>query len=108
MKNVGKPFPLRWMPKAVNWDDPAALEPLFDGLEKEAGTKDLPAWLGRWSELESAFNEEGARRYVAMTCDTEDPSKEKKYLHFETVVSSAAKPRWQKLKKRSEERRGGK
>jgi oligoendopeptidase F len=98
MKNVAKAFPLRWMPKTVKWDDPAALEPLFDGLEKDAGTKDLPAWLGRWSELESAFCEESARRYVAMTCDTEDPAKEKSYLHFETVVSSAAKPRWQKLK----------
>jgi oligoendopeptidase F len=98
MKNVAKPFPPRWMPKRVNWDDVSALEPLFGELEKDAGTKDLPAWLGRWSELESAFNEEGARRYVAMTCDTEDPAKEKSYLHFETVVSSAAKPRWQKLK----------
>jgi oligoendopeptidase F len=98
MKNPARAFPLRWMPKSVDWDDPAALEPLFDALEKDAGTTDLAAWLGRWSEFESAFGEEGARRYVAMTCDTADPAKEKAYLHFETVVSSAAKPRWQRLK----------
>lgn len=98
MKDPARPYPLRWMPKRLDWDDPAALTPLFDALEKEASTKDLAAWLQRWSEFESSFNEVGSRRYVAMTCDTEDAAKEKAYLHFETVVSSAAKPRWQKLK----------
>src|SRR5262249_25071760 len=39
------------------------------------------------------------RRYVAMTCDTVDPEKEKRYLHLETVISPLGKPRWQKLKK---------
>ncbi|HXX93541.1 MAG TPA: M3 family oligoendopeptidase, partial [Planctomycetota bacterium] len=56
-------------------------------------------WLQDWSELESAFYEESSRRYVAMTCDTADPAKEKKYLHFETVTSPLAKPWWQRLKK---------
>src|SRR5207237_7760692 len=39
------------------------------------------------------------RRYVAMTCDTANPEKEKKYLHLETVIGPLAKPRWQALKK---------
>jgi oligoendopeptidase F len=92
-------FPLRWVPKKVDFDDWSKVEPLFDDLEKAAKTKDLPAWLADWSELESAFNEEGSRRYVAMTCDTESPEKEKKYLDFETVLSPKSKPRWQRLKK---------
>ncbi len=99
MKKPKLDYPLRWVPASVDWDDWSKVAPLFDALEKDAGTKDLADWVARWSELESAYNEEGSRRYVAMTCDTEDPAKEKSYLHFETVVGSAAKPRWQKLKK---------
>ena len=92
-------FPLKWVPKNLNFDDWKQLEPLFDELEKNAKTKDLRAWLQDWSELESAWNEESSRRYVAMTCDTESEEKEKKYLHLETVIGPLAKPRWQTLKK---------
>lgn len=96
---LDREFPLRWVPRGLDYDDWSELEPLFDELEKRAGTRDLEAWILDWSELESAFAEEGSRRYVAMTCDTADPAKEKKYLHFETVIAPLAKPRWQRLKK---------
>jgi oligoendopeptidase F len=92
-------FPLRWIPKTLDFDDWKQLEPLFNDLEKSAKTKDLKAWLQDWSEFESAWNEESSRRYVAMTCDTENAEKEKKYLHLETVIGPLAKPRWQTLKK---------
>ncbi len=92
-------FPLRWVPRKLGFDDWSEVEPLFDRLEKSAGTKDLAAWLADWSELECAFYEEGSRRYVAMTRDTEDPEKEKAYLRFETETTPKAKPRWQRLKK---------
>ncbi|HYF01628.1 MAG TPA: M3 family oligoendopeptidase [Planctomycetota bacterium] len=95
---LDRPFPPTWVPRNLDFDDPSKLAPLFDELETRASTKDLRAWLQDWSELESAFYEEGSRRYVAMTCDTEDPAKEKRYLHFETVVTPFAKPRWQTLK----------
>jgi len=92
-------FPLKWVPPGLDFDDWEQLVPLFDELEKNAATKDLRAWLEDWSELESAWNEESSRRYVAMTCDTENAEKEKKYLHLETVIGPLGKPRWQKLKK---------
>ncbi len=92
-------FPLKWVPAGLNFDDWKQLAPLFDELEKNAATKDLRAWLQDWSEFESAWNEESSRRYVAMTCDTENAEKEKKYLHLETVIGPLGKPRWQKLKK---------
>jgi oligoendopeptidase F len=92
-------FPLKWVPKTLDFDDWKQLEPLFDELEKGAKTRDLKAWLQEWSELESAWNEEASRRYVAMTCDTENARKEKQYLHLETVIGPLAKPRWQTLKK---------
>ena len=92
-------FPLKWVPRDLDFDNWSELEPLFDELEKNAATKDLRAWLEDWSEFESAWNEESSRRYVAMTCDTENPEKEKKYLHLETVIGPLGKPRWQTLKK---------
>ena len=97
--DLDRTFPLRWVPKDLDWDDWSKLEPLFDELEKKSPTKDLKAWLQDWSELESAFAEESNRRYVAMTCDTESQEKEKKYLHLETVITPLAKPRLQNLKK---------
>ncbi len=92
-------YELTWVPRGLDFDDWGKLEPLFDRLEGLASTRDAAAWLQDWSELESAFGEEGSRRYVAMTCDTESPEKERKYLHFETVITPLAKPRWQRLKK---------
>ena len=92
-------FPLKWVPRTLDFDDWTQLEPLFNELEKNAATKDLRAWLQDWSEFESAWNEESSRRYVAMTCDTENAEKEKKYLHLETVIGPLGKPRWQALKK---------
>ena len=47
-------YPLRWVPKTLDFDDWKQLEPLFDELEKGAKTRDLKAWLQDWSELESA------------------------------------------------------
>ncbi|MBV8880471.1 MAG: M3 family oligoendopeptidase [Planctomycetaceae bacterium] len=96
---LNQSFPLKWLPKDLDFDDWKQLEPLFDELEKSAATKDLRAWLQDWSEFESAWNEESSRRYVAMTCDTENAEKEKKYLHLETVIGPLGKPRWQTLKK---------
>jgi oligoendopeptidase F len=97
--NLKEKFPLAWVPEGLDWDDWKEVEPLFDHLEKGAGTKDLVRWVEDWGELECAFYEESSRRYVAMTCDTESAEKEKKYLHLETVITPLAKPRWQKLKK---------
>src|SRR5579862_841659 len=95
---LNQSFPLKWVPPGLDFDDWKQLEPLFDELEKNAATKDLRAWLQDWSEFESAWYEESSRRYVAMTCDTENVQKEKKYLHLETVIGPLGKPRWQKLK----------
>jgi oligoendopeptidase F len=92
-------YSLQWVPRNLNFDRWSELEPLFAELEKSSGGRDLRSWIGRWSELEAAFSEESSRRYVAMTCDTEDPEKEKRYLHLETAIVPLAKPRWQALKK---------
>ena len=65
-----------------DWDQ---LEPLFRQLADEMPSvqtaEQLSAWLLAQSELDAAIDEEIARRYIAMTCQTDDPEREKAYLH---------------------------
>ena len=43
---------------------------------------DLRAWILQWSELEAVLSEESARRYVAMTCNTQDEEIAKAYAYY--------------------------
>src|SRR5262245_16485184 len=80
--------------RAGDWDQ---VTPLFDQLEARApaiGTvAELERWLLDWSELRSVLDEEKARRYIAMTCHTEDPDAERAFLHFIEQVEPQVKPR---------------
>lgn len=76
---------------------------MFDRLE-ERGAKcatvgELESWLVDWSELSATLDEEGSRRYIAMTCHTEDTGTEKAYLHFLEQVEPQIKPRQFRLEK---------
>ena len=57
--------------KVSGWD---AIEPLFDQLETDldacGSPESLEAWLLKVSELGAILDEDGARRYIAMTCHT--------------------------------------
>ncbi len=68
---------------AGSWEQIAplcrVLEEQFASIADVAG---LEAWLGRWSELSAVISEEGSRRYISMTCQTDDPEREKRYLDF--------------------------
>jgi oligoendopeptidase F len=78
--------PRKFVPTDVNWNEWPQIAPLFDKLEAEAAearsAADLEKWLLDWSELNAAIDEEGSRRYIAMTCHTDNPEAEKAYLHF--------------------------
>jgi len=77
------------------------MAPLFEQLEAQAAecqtAPELERWLRNCSELLSAFDEEGSRRYIAMTCRTDDPEAEKAYLHFVETIEPQVKPREFKL-----------
>jgi oligoendopeptidase F len=88
-----------FIPADFDAGDWTRIEPLFDELEKDPA-KDLARWLARYSELSAALAEEENRRYVAMTCKTDDPEREKAHLHFQTEILPKCKPRWQALKKK--------
>jgi len=85
------------VPQDADLGDWARIAPLFDQLEKRAPelktADDLQAWLMDWSELNAALDEESSRRYIAMTCHTDDAGAEKAYLHFVENIEPQLKPR---------------
>lgn len=88
-------FPRRFVPPSADagrWDE---VEPLGEALLR--GSPDSPEGLMRClenaSELAAWVAEEGARRYIAMTSQTDDPERERVYLSFVREIG----PRWKAL-----------
>jgi oligoendopeptidase F len=87
-------FPHLWLPEQVElktWDQ---IEPWYRKLMDEpvASARDLERWLITAGELNSAVGEEGVKRYVAMTCQTDDPEREAAYLAFVRDIEPKLKP----------------
>jgi len=76
-----------------------SIQAQFDTLERIAQSADidLATWLVQCSELEASIAEEGTKRYIDMTCHTDDAAREKAFLEFEEQISPKCKPRWEKL-----------
>lgn len=93
--------PRRFVPTNIDLGDWPQVEPLFNRLETRAGqcatASELEQWLLDWSELTAALDEEGARRYIAMTCHTDNAEAEAAYLHFVEKIEPQTKPRQFKL-----------
>jgi oligoendopeptidase F len=89
------------VPPAINLGDWAQIAPLYDQLEARASAwaspADLERWLLDWSELSAALDEESSKRYIAMTCHTDNAEAESAYLHFVEKVEPEIKPRQFKL-----------
>jgi len=89
--------PRQLVPKEIDLGDWNQIAPLFDAVENRiksaSSVAELEAALLAWSELSAALDEEGSRRYIAMTCHTDDPEAEKAYLHFVENVEPQIKPR---------------
>ena len=95
--------PRKFVPQAIDLGDWPQIAPLFDQLERRAAGANSAAalehWLLDWSELSAALDEESSRRYIAMTCHTDNPDAEKAYLHFVENVEPQLKPRQFALEK---------
>lgn len=93
----------RFLPETLDWADWGQVAPWFDRLESGLGMAEtgesLERWLLDWGELSAAINEEASRRYIAMTCRTDDPAAEKAYLDFVERIEPEAKPRQFRLEK---------
>jgi len=77
-------FPRTFLPDEIDLGDWLAVQPFVEKLLacEIADTEDLGRWLLDSSELQAAVSEERSRRYIAMTCDTEDSEAEQAYLHL--------------------------
>ena len=93
--------PRRFVPSQINLGEWTQIAPLFDQLEAHIAqcvvVAELERWLLDWSELNAALDEESSRRYIAMTCHTDNPDAEKAYLHFVEHIEPELKPRQFKL-----------
>ena len=93
--------PRRFVPAQLNLGDWSQIEPLFDQLEKRLTEITEPTPLEDWlidaGELFAAIEEEGAKRYIAMSCHTDNPEAEKAYLEFIEKIEPQIKPRSFKL-----------
>src|SRR5262245_30056393 len=91
----------RFVPQTLDLGDWAQISPLFDELEKRAPACKTVAELERWlldsGELSAALDEESSKRYIAMTCHTDNADAEKAFLHFVEKIDPQVKPRQFKL-----------
>jgi len=94
--------PRSFVPENIHLGDWASVKPLFEKLEAAAASiktaKELERWVLDASELGAALDQEGACRYVSMTCQTDDAEIEKAYLHFVETLDPNAKPHWHRIK----------
>ena len=88
--------PRRFVPTEINLGDWKQIAPLFDALIKrvpECKTiADFEQWILDGGELSAALDEESSRRYIAMTCHTDNAEAEKSYLQFVEDIDPQTKP----------------
>jgi len=93
--------PRAFVPEKIDLGDWSQIAPLFDALEARAPRCRTAAELERWlldaGELAAALDEESSRRYIAMTCHTDNEQAEKAHLHFLEQIDPQLKPRQFKL-----------
>jgi len=91
---VPQTFPRRWLPAGTelkSWDQ---IEPWFrELLAREVDSAGaLEGWLLDAGELAGAVGQEGTRRHIAMTCQTDDPAREASFLEFVRDIEPKLKP----------------
>lgn len=89
---LNKEFPRRFVPESMDLGDWSQIEPFFRELLERpiTGVADLERWIEDWSELEACLSEEEARRYIEMTCHTDDEERRKRYIEYcEQIVPRA-------------------
>lgn len=95
-------YPRRFVSTTANMGDWSQIEPYFNSLDVRIidTIEQLEIWILDCSELASCLSEEYNKRYVAMTCQTDDKSKERSYLEYIENIQPKSKQRWHKLNKR--------
>ncbi len=99
---VSPDVPLRRINPGVDFGRWEAVEPHFAELNRRPlhGAPDLEDWLLDLSELHSALEEERNVREVEMTCQTDDPLRERRYLAFIEDILPKARVAFYELDRR--------
>jgi oligoendopeptidase F len=95
-------YPRKFVPENLDLSDWQAIEPHYRQLvdRKINSTQELEKWLLDISELNAVVWEESARRYIAMTCATDNEAIEKAYLQFVEDIEPRIKPYYNQLDKK--------
>ena len=91
---VPETFPRRWLPEGTGLTTWERIEPWYRKLlDRPVGSPgELEAWLTDAGELNAAVGQEGVKRYIAMTCQTDDPAREAAHLGFVREIEPKLKP----------------
>jgi len=94
LKRPSPEYPRRFTPQQIDLSDWTQIEPLYRKLldAKLDSKAALEQWLLDCSEVGSIIDEESSRRFVAMTCATDNEAAEKAYLQFVEEISPQLKP----------------
>src|SRR5436305_11907295 len=91
---VPETFPRQWLPAEAELTTWEQIEPWYRRLLDRpiASAEELERWLCDVGELNAAVGQEGVRRYIAMTCQTDDPDREAAHLAFVREIEPRLKP----------------
>ncbi|MBX6312931.1 MAG: M3 family oligoendopeptidase [Isosphaeraceae bacterium] len=91
---VPETFPRQWLPPEAELKTWEQIEPWYRQLlDRPIGsTAELETWLRDLGELNAAVGQEGVRRYIAMTCQTDDPEREAAHLAWVRDIEPKLKP----------------
>ncbi len=94
--------PRGFVPPGLDPSDVSQLEKLYRQLldRKIGDVQELKDWLEDFSELASAVDEYGSRRYIGKSCHTDDEEIKKRFLQFVEEVEPRTKPMAFALQKR--------
>ena len=86
--------PRRWLPEDVELKTWEQIEPWYRRLLDRPidSPEELESWLFDVGELNAAVGQEGVERYIAMTCQTDDPEREAAHLAFVRDIEPKLKP----------------
>jgi oligoendopeptidase F len=91
---VPEAYPHHWLPQDIELKTWEQIEPWYRKLMDEpiGSAADLERWVTAAGELNAVVGQEGVERYVAMTCQTDDPEREAAYLAFVRDIEPKLKP----------------
>jgi oligoendopeptidase F len=89
-----KAYPHQWLPADIEFPTWERIEPWYrELLDRPIDSPEaLERWLRDLGELNAAVSQEGVRRYIAMTCQTDDPDREAAHLAFIRDIEPQLKP----------------